>query len=131
MRIRTISLAVVAGALVLALAGCGGTDSADDGQTGAAAPPAAGAAIPGGGLTVAEAMATTAAGPLQVKGFLVRVGDDLRLCTTRGGGYAPPCGEPSLKVAGYQGDAGTEQVSLLGDVDDGVLTIDLTVRAAG
>lgn len=129
MRIRTISLAVVAGALVLALAGCGGTDSADDGQTGAAAPPAAGAAIPGGGLTVAEAMATSATGPLQVKGFLVRVGDDLRLCTSRGA--APRCGEPSLRVAGYEGDAGAEQVSLLGAVDDGVLTIDPTVRAAG
>lgn len=120
--------AVVVAVLALA-AGCGSDDGSD--AEPASGSPAAGAAIPGGGLTIAEAIASTAEGPLLVKGFVVDVGDEMRLCTSSGAGG---CGEPSLRVE-FEGDvivvADDEQTSLLGAVSDGVLTVDPTAIAAG
>jgi len=121
-------LAVVVAVLALA-AGCGSDDGSDAEPAGGS--PAAGAAIPGGGLTVAEAIASTLDGPLLVKGYVVEVGDEMRLCTTGGAGG---CSEPSLRVE-LEGDvivvADDEQTSLLGEVADGVLTVDPTAIAAG
>ncbi len=122
------AFALVAVAAALALAGCGG--SGDEAEPAGGAP-AAGAAIPGGGLAIAEAIASTADGPLLVKGFLVEVDNELRLCTTAG---ADGCGEPSLLVSGkgeIVNTSTTAQTSLLGEVADGVLTVDPTAIASG
>jgi len=128
MKRMALTFAVVVAVLALA-AGCGSDDRSDAEPAGGA--PAAGAAIPGGGLTVAEAIASTAEGPLLVKGFFVDVGDERRLCTTGGAGG---CGEPSLRVE-FEGDvivvADDEQTSLLGAVSDGVITVDPTALASG
>jgi hypothetical protein len=121
-------LAVVVAVLALA-AGCGSDDGPD--AEPASGSPAAGAAIPGGGLTVAEAIASTLDGPLLVKGYVVEVGDEMRLCTTGGAGG---CGEPSLRVE-FDRDvivvADDEQTSLLGAVSEGAITIDPTAIASG
>ena len=69
MKHTAFALAAIVAAL--ALAGCGG--SGDEAEPAGGAP-AAGAAIPGGGLTIAEAVASTAEGPLLVKGYVVEVG---------------------------------------------------------
>lgn len=128
MKHTTFPLAAIVAAL--ALAGCGG--SSDEAEPAGGAP-AAGAAIPGGGLTIAEAIASTAEAPLLVKGFLVGAGGELRLCASAPESYSVRrCGEPSLRVEGYEGGARpTEQVSLLGAVADGVLTVDPTAIASG
>jgi hypothetical protein len=114
------------GAIVaaLALAGCGGSDAEPASST-----PVAGAAVLEGGLTIAEAIASTAEGPLLVKGYLFDDDGKLRLCTSGG---ADGCGEPSLRVEGnVVFILGAEQTSLLGEVADGVLTVDPTAIASG
>lgn len=123
-------LALAAVAAVLGLAGCGG--SGDDAEPAGGAP-AAGAAIPGGGLTIAEAITSTAEGPLLVKGYLVAAGGGLRLCADAPVSYSVRrCGEPSLRVEGYEEKTDpAAQVSLLGAVADGVLTVEPTAIASG
>ena len=106
-------------ACLLALAACGGEEEPR---------PAAGTPAPGGGLTVQEAIDSDAEGPLLVRGYLVRRGDETRLCTALAESDPPQCGEPSLEV---QGDTGAsrpvhEEVSLLGDVRAGVLRVSET-----
>jgi hypothetical protein len=126
-------LAVVVAVLALA-AGCGSDDGSDDGSDAepASGSPAAGAAIPGGGLTIAEAIASTAEGPLLVKGYLVKVRAEFRLCTTVVEPARAHCGEPSLRVNGYDGVEDADALaSLLGEVADGVLTVDPTAIATG
>lgn len=108
-----------------ALAACGGDDPSS-GDTPSA--PSAGAVLPGGGLSVAEALATDAEPPLAVSGWLVRAEAGARICSS----YAPnadePCGEPSLALEGDVAGETGEQVSLLGSVDGGRLVVSPTVQ---
>jgi hypothetical protein len=124
-----VRLVLAIATLVVALALVGGGCDSDDERTGDDAP-AAGAAIPGGGLTVEEALCTTAEGPLVVAGYLIEEDGELRLCSAILESDPPQCGEPSLEVRGEVGSAEIgERVSLLGDVEDGVLTVSETAQA--
>jgi hypothetical protein len=120
--VKSTLLLVVAS---VALAACGG---------GGAGPPA-------GDLTIQEAMDSADEGPLSVKGYIVAPeGGPIRLCSALLESYPPQCGEPSLVVLGLDletvggltstTDPSLAQVtwsdaelSLLGEVADGVITI--------
>jgi hypothetical protein len=121
-----LAIATLLAATSVTAAACGGSST---GSTSDDAP-AAGAAIPGGGLTIEEALTTTAAGPLVVAGYLVERDGEPRLCSAILESDPPQCGEPSLEVVGEIDDAELGQrVSLVGDVEDGVLTISATTNA--
>lgn len=112
---------VVVALLVLA-AGCG----ADDGESGAE---------PGAALTVAEALESGADGPLRVRGTLIADAREVRLCSAILESHPPQCGRPWLRVRGLDlvGVSNMEQakgvgwtsreVTLVGEVEDGVLTV--------
>jgi hypothetical protein len=114
--------AAAAAAAVLLAAGCGGSD-------GSGTP-----AEPRGPLTVEEALRSEADGPLRVRGTLI-VQDDVRLCSAILESHPPQCGQPSLRVVGldFLGVSNMEQakgvrwtsreVTLVGEVEDGVLTV--------
>lgn len=112
---------------VLALAGCGGGDS-DAGRTAPATgvAPSLGAPIPGGGLSIAEAEASTIAGPLLVRGYLIERDGELRLCDAILESFPPQCGEPSLRVEGQALSPSEERASVLGVVEDGRITVSET-----
>jgi hypothetical protein len=118
MRHAAIVLAAVA------LAGCG-SDTADDAAT-ATSSASAGAPAPGGGLTVSEAIASDLEGPLLVRGYLLERDGELRLCEAILESQPPQCGEPSLRVEGDAPEPSQRQVSVLGDVADGVIGVDDT-----
>lgn len=111
--------AVAAFAAAAALAGCG--SGSEDEQSPSAAAPA-----PGGGLSVSEAIASDLDGPLMVRGYLIERDGELRLCEAILESQPPQCGEPSLRVAGARRSASEEQASLLGEVEDGVITVSET-----
>jgi hypothetical protein len=122
------SLPALAGALVLALAaaGCGGGSPNET----AGAPSSSALSVPGGGLTVAEALASTLDEPLAVTGYLLEQGGELRLCTAILESYPPQCGQPSLRVRGAVARSRIgEQVTLVGEVAGGVLTVSETTKA--
>ena len=139
MKRRSAHPALLAVVLALAAAACGGGSSGD-----AAPAPSAGSPIPGGGLTIEEAIASTLEGPLMVKGYLVAPeGGPVRLCSALLESYPPQCGEPSLVVEGLdlatvEGLTSTSEpdlaqvtwsdaeISILGDVEDGVITVSQT-----
>lgn len=122
-------------ALALVAAACGGSEGTapEPGST-----PSAGAPIPGGGLSVDEALASTLEGPLMVAGYLVAAFDEVRLCSALAESYPPRCGGSSLLVAGLdlasveglQNAGGVSWTdapfSVLGDVEDGVLIVSTT-----
>jgi len=133
------------GAMVVAMvlvAGCGDADEPAVSAT--ATVPGGGAVTPGGGaamgpgLSVAEALTTTADGPLLVRGFLLARGDVVQLCETLAKSLPPQCSGGSLTVAGLniegRGDLeeaeGTRwsaaEITLLGEVTAGTLTVDPT-----
>ncbi len=123
-------LSVAIGSLAAALALVGASCGSDKGDTSDDGAPAAGAAIPGGGLTIEEALETTAEGPLVVAGYLIEQGDEIRLCSAILESYPPQCGEPSLEVRGeVDREQVGERVSLIGDVDGHVLSVSETVQA--
>ena len=111
-------------AAVLLLAGCGGEDERQP-QPSAAA----GAPIPGGGLSIREAIDSDLDGPLMVRGYLIERDGELRLCDGILESYPPQCGDPSLRVEGPAPGASEQRVSLLGEVKDG--TIAVSENAAG
>ena len=107
-------------AFVLLLAGCGDGEQQQQ--------PAAGAAIPGGGLSIDEARTSALDGPLMVVGFLARRDGELRLCDGLRESYPPQCVEPSLRVEGeVDGEVGA-RVSLLGDVEGDVIRVSKTAQ---
>ena len=117
---KAFALIVVA----LTLAGCGSDEPASEPR-----PPSAGAPAPGGGLSVAEAIGGDADGPLLVRGYLIERDGELRLCEAILESYPPQCGEPSLLVEGeVERPARDEQVSVLGDVEDGVIRVTDTAQ---
>lgn len=113
---------------VLALAACGGSgdsgssDAADDSST----PVSQGVPIPGGGLSIQEAIDSELDGPLMVRGYLIERDGELRLCDAILESSPPQCGEPSLRVEGPAPGASEERVSLLGDVENGTITVSAT-----
>jgi hypothetical protein len=119
------SLAILLTILAVAAAGCGG-DTETSARTTTGSP--AGAVLPGGGLSIEEAKATDAEPPLAVTGFLVRTGDESRLCTSLRGSAPPRCGEPSLRLRGDADGQPGERVTVFGAVEDGVLVLDPTVN---
>ena len=100
--------------LAVVLAGCAGEDER---------PPAAGAPIPSGGLSIADAKASNLDGPLMVVGHLAERDGALRLCDGLRESYPPQCVDPSLRIDGdVDGEIG-ERVSVLGEVDGDVLRV--------
>ena len=109
-----------------ALAGCGGEDSSSTGSP--ATSPSSGAVLPGGGLSVTEAIATNAEPPLAVTGWVVRTGDGPRICSSYTPDADEPCGEPSLALEGDVAQGTGEHVSLLGSVDGDTFVVSSTVQ---
>ena len=96
---------------VLALAGCGSAEKQEPA-------PSAGAPIPGGGLSIQEAIDSDLGGPLMVRGYLIERDGELRFCEAILESYPPQCGEPSLRVEGQSPGPSEQRVSLLGEVED-------------
>ena len=100
------------------LGGCGGGESA---------------ASPDDVLTVGEAV--NADGAVRVRGTLIADAGGVRLCSAILESHPPQCGQPSLRVQGLDlvGVSNMEQakgvgwtsreVTLAGEVDDGVLSV--------
>ncbi len=108
------------------LAGCGGEDPSSTGSPTTSAP--SGAVLPGGGLSVAEAIATDAEPPLAVTGWVVRNSDGPRICSSYTPGADEPCGKPSLALEGEVTQGTGEKVSLLGAVDGDAFVVSSTVQ---
>jgi polygalacturonase len=121
--VGTVGLAIVAS---LALAACGGGDSSSAGSPGTS--PSAGAVLPGGGLSVAEAIASDAEPPLAVTGWVVRTGDGARLCSGYEANADEPCAEPSLALIGEVAEGTGDKVSLLGAVEGGSFVVSSTTQ---
>ncbi len=133
-------------------AGCGGVrESSEEAPqrtvtTAAVAPggssptvsPAAGAAIPGGGLSVQQALESPLRGPLMVQGHLFVTPDGAVLCSRIVPTDPPSCGPPSLWLIGLTDENlareatasvgafrwSAEAVSLLGEVTDGEFRVE-------
>jgi hypothetical protein len=130
----------------LRVAGGGGSEDAapSTGVAPSVSVPSSGAPVPGGGLSIEDALASTLAGPLMVKGYLVAPeGEESRLCSALLESNPPQCGEPSLAIEGLdhasvEGLARTDdpavarvtwsnsEISLLGEVHDATLTVSST-----
>lgn len=129
---------VVTMVLLVMLAACG--SSAGAGPGGGDGDGAAAAAKPGG-LTVEEALATDARGPLLVTGSYVHAtGQPPRLCSALLESYPPQCGEPSLVVEGLDesgiegleregGTTWASRVTVTGPREGKTITIDPTVQS--
>lgn len=114
---------IVPVALVLAACGGGGPGGAAS-QPG----PSAAAPLPGGGLSIQEAIESDLDGPLMVRGYLIEGDGELRFCEAILESYSPQCGEPSLRVEGPAPRPSEERVSLLGEVGDGTITVSETAQ---
>lgn len=118
-------------ALVIVLvAGCGGSgESRDADRAPTTVPRQAPAPIPGGGLSVADAKASTLDGPLMIGGFLGERDGELRLCDGLRESDPPQCMDPSLRIDGEIGAASVgERVSLLGEVKGDALQVSETAQ---
>jgi hypothetical protein len=134
--VKSLCNSLLLSLVVLVLAACGGDDDGNS-STPEPAPPAAGAPIPGGGLSVQEAIDSDLDGSLMVKGFVVQTADEVRLCSALAESFPPQCGGPSLVVEGAvdadfaeEGDVRwtATEVSLVGDVDGDVLRVSETSK---
>lgn len=121
---RALFFVVAVGSVVFVLAGCGSDSSA----VSTAPSPSSGAVLPGGGLSVAEAIATEAEPPLAVHGWVVGTGADARLCSGYDAGANPSCTEPSLALEGAGSAVSGTQVSLLGAVEGSRFVVSSTVQ---
>jgi len=121
---RALLVFVAIGSVCLIAAGCG----SDAPTVTTAVPPAAGAVVPGGGLSVTEAIATAAEPPLAVHGWVVRTGGTVRLCSGYEAGADPPCTEPSLALEGADSAVNGTEVSLLGAVQGSRFVVSSTVQ---
>lgn len=121
---RAALLLAVSVSSVLGLAGCG-----DDSPSVATTPSSSsGAVLPGGGLSVGEAISTDADPPLAVRGWVVGSGSDARLCSGYNAGADEPCVEPSLALEGAGSEGNGAQVSLLGAVEGDTFVVSSTVQ---
>ena len=120
------TILVIGLALALGLAGCGDGDGDEDAAAPSTSSPSLGAPIPGGGLTVQEALDSDLDGPLLVKGYLIERDGELHLCSAILESYPPQCGKPSLRIDGSGLAPSEEQISLLGEVEAGTITVSET-----
>ena len=113
---------------VIAVAGCGSSSS----DVGPAAPSttssSSGMVLPGGGLSVAEALASDAEPPLAVGGWVVGSGAGARLCSGYTASANQPCVEPSLALEGAGDIKNGTHVSLLGAVKGHTFVVASTVQ---
>ncbi|MDA0365476.1 MAG: hypothetical protein O3B31_00760 [Chloroflexi bacterium] len=131
---RSISVAVLL--IVFAIAGCG--DSAPSPATPGASTGGAtsgGSSAMGPGLSVPEALARSAQGPVLVRGYVVAHGDDVRLCEALAESFPPQCGGSSLTLVGLdlsarddleqEGDVqwSASELKLLGEIGPGTFTV--------
>ena len=121
---RSLLVLVAGVAVTLALAGCGG----DPAAVPTTSSPTSGAVLPGGGLSVAEAISTDAEPPLAVGGWVVGAGGDARLCSGYSAGASEPCAEPSLALESATSVVSGTQVSLLGAVEGDTFVVSSTVQ---
>lgn len=152
---RSTSVAVLL--TVFAITGCGdgarapatpgaSTGGAWSGASSASATPAAstGGATSGGssamgpGISVPEALARSAQGPVLVRGYVLAHGDNVRLCEALAESFPPQCGGSSLTLIGLdlsarddlerEGDVqwSASELKLLGEVGPGTFTVDPT-----
>jgi len=84
--------------------------------------------LPGGGLSVAEAISTAAEPPLAVGGWVVGSGSDARLCSDYDAGASDPCVEPSLTLENAGSVESGTRVSLLGAVEGDAFVVSSTVQ---
>lgn len=110
------------------LAGCGGSGSDVAATAHSTASSASGMVLPGGGLSVAEAIATKAEPPLAVAGWVVGSDAHARLCSGYNAGASQPCIEPSLALKGAGEAKDGTQVSLLGAVQGDTFVVSPTVQ---
>jgi hypothetical protein len=92
----------------------------------------------GPGLTIAQALESELDGPLLVRGWLIAVGDEVRLCAEIAESNPPECAGASLRIedvdVGALGDLeqandvswSREVMKLLGRVDGDALLVDET-----
>ena len=85
------------------------------------------------GLSIADALATDATGPIAVQGFVVADDSGIRLCDALAESYPPQCGGDSIEVGDLttvdpdelnsaQGVMWTDhRVTIIGEIIDGVL----------
>ncbi len=143
-----LGAALAIGATLVACSGLpngngGGGSGSDDGGGGAATDGSGGDGSGTGtgmgpGLTIDEAIRSTAGGPLLVNGYLVinNLGE-MRLCSALAESYPPQCGGESLRVRGLELatlDAdmqsaerttwSEDQIQVLGTVEDGTITVE-------
>jgi hypothetical protein len=118
-------LVIVAGVLmVLGVAGCG----SDSAGVPATTQPSSGAVLPGGGLSVADAIATEADPPLAVAGWVVVTGGKARLCSRYDAYASKPCVEPSLALVSTGSEENGTHVSLLGAVKGDTFVVSSNVQ---
>jgi hypothetical protein len=116
----------------VALAGCGGDD--DDDAAGGDTSPAPTAPV-GPGISIEEALESDSTEPLLVKGNLLVLDGQARLCSALAESFPPQCGGASLLVTGLdvaqveglmveQDVMWTDRpIQLAGTVADGILTV--------
>jgi hypothetical protein len=92
-------------------------------------------ASPEGTFTIEEALRADVDGPIRVRGTVIADARGVRLCSAILESHPPQCGKPSLVVRGLDlvGVSNMEQakgvgwtsreVTIEGEVDDGVLTV--------
>jgi hypothetical protein len=99
-----------------------GTAAPDDPGQGSPAGSMPAPKIAGGGLTIEQALVSETPEPLLVKGYLIRDGNRLRLCTALDQGS---CVAPALEIAGEPGiePDGPEPVTVLGTRDGRTLEV--------
>jgi hypothetical protein len=117
-------------AALIILAGCGGSDesASSDSTADSSAPASQGAPIPGGGLSIQEAIASNLDGPLMIKGYIIERDGAARLCSAILESSPPQCGEPSLRIDGPAPAPSEEQASLLGEVDGETIVVSETAK---
>ncbi len=125
MRIALTFVGAVAAAFTLAACG---SDSASVSTATSTTTPSSGMVLPGGGLSVAEAISTDAEPPLAVGGWVVGSGVDARLCSGYEAGVSQPCAEPSLALKGAGDVKNGSPVSLLGAVEGDTFVVSSTVQ---
>lgn len=121
---RSLLFFVAGVAVTLVLAGCG----RDPAAVPTTSSPSSGAVLPGGGLSVAEAISTDAEPPLAVGGWVVGSGGGARLCSGYSTGASEPCVEPSLVLVGAGSEENGAQVSLLGAVEGDTFVVSSAVQ---
>lgn len=136
---KGIAIGLIAVAMALVTASCAAsTEPETPPDSGNAA--AIGQPIPGGGLTVGEALAYTGSQVIAVKAFLIQDATEARLCDLVLESLPPQCGEPSMRitnpeafpqetVVSQQGIKWTDQpVTIFGHINNGDFTIATNVN---